>query len=328
MKKAGFQLFDPLVKFLPAFAKTRVLTGQKLADAREENLIRPILIRDLFTHTAGFTYGFFEESHVSELYRQARGLGDPDRSLEAVIGELARLPLAYQPGTKWHYSMSIDVIGHLIEVISGKPLQQFLQERLFEPLSMTDTAFFVPAEKQHRLATMYGHMDILGGTMSAMMQAWQTTSNQRLDLQSTHPSTNTRNFARGGYGLFSTAADYLRFTQMLLNRGVLEDVRILSPKTADLMHTNHLPASLLPLAIGPIVVPGFGFGLGSRVLLNVAESLGLGSVGEFGWAGAAKTYYWVDPQEGIIGIMMSQYLSCFDLPEKDFQVLAYQAMVD
>src|SRR5439155_16376240 len=135
-------------------------TGKTLADAREEDLVRPILIRDLFTHTAGLTYNFIEDSPVNELYRQARIMNDAERSLEAVIGELARLPLVHQPGTKWHYSMSIDVIGHLIEVISGKPLQQFLHERLFEPLQMTDTAFAVPSDKRRRLATMYGHPDI------------------------------------------------------------------------------------------------------------------------------------------------------------------------
>src|SRR5262245_28939604 len=140
-EESRFQLFDPLAKFLPAFAKVRVLNGATAADATETDLVRPILVRDLFTHTAGLTYNFLTDSPVCELYRQSGVLRDPERSLEAVVGELGRLPLAYQPGTKWHYSMSIDVIAHLIEVISGKPPQQFLQERLFGPLGMVDTGF-------------------------------------------------------------------------------------------------------------------------------------------------------------------------------------------
>ena len=327
-EESRFQLFDPLAKFLPAFAKVRVLTGATAEEARETDLVRPILIRDLFTHTAGLTYNFLTDSPVCELYRQSGVMSNAERSLEAVVNEVARLPLAYQPGTKWHYSMSIDVLAYLIEVISGKPLQQFLHERLFGPLGMIDTAFSVPAEKRHRIATMYGHPDITLNSLNDIVAAWQQGQNDRRDVESTYPSTNTRSFARGGYGLFSTAADYMRFAQMLLNRGELDGVRVISPRIADLMHMNHLPAALIPYSIGPIPFPGYGFGLGSRVLLNVAESAMPGSVGEFGWAGAARTYYWVDPQEQLTGVLMAQYMAAFDLPDKDFQVLAYQAIIN
>jgi CubicO group peptidase (beta-lactamase class C family) len=322
-EEGRFQLFDPLAKFLPAFGKVRVLTGTEEAD-----LIRPIMIRDLFTHTAGLTYNFLEDSPVCDLYRDARLMSDGERSLEAIIGELARLPLAYQPGTKWHYSMSIDVIGHLIEVISGQSLQHFLSERLFKPLGMSDTSFSVPLNERLRIATMYGHPDIGTNTLSSILEAWKKGFNERIDVEKTHPTTNTSTFARGGHGLFSTAWDYMRFAQMLVNRGELDGVRILAPKIADLMHMNQVPAALLPYQIGPIPFGGYGFGLGSRVLLNVAESAMPGSVGEFGWGGAAKTYYWVDPQEQMIGLLMSQFMLAFDLPEKDFQVLAYQAIVE
>jgi CubicO group peptidase (beta-lactamase class C family) len=327
-EEARFQLFDPVAKFLPAFGKVRVLTGKTAGDAREVDLVRSIVVRDLFTHTAGLTYNFLEDSPVSELYRQSRDLADSGSSLQRVVDELARFPLAYQPGTKWHYSMSIDVIAHLIEVISDKPLQQFLQERVFGPLGMMDTAFAVPADKRPRMATMYGHRDVITSTFSSIMEAWKAGRNERMDVERTHPSTNTTTFARGGFGLFSTAWDYMRFAQMLLNGGELNGVRILAPKTVELMHTNHLPQSLLPYNIGPLPVSGYGFGLGSRVLLNVAESAMPGSVGEFGWAGAAKTYYWVDPKEELIGILMTQYMASFDLPEKDFQVLSYQAIIE
>jgi CubicO group peptidase (beta-lactamase class C family) len=322
-EEGRFQLLDPVARFIPAFGKAKVLTGTTEAD-----LIRPVNIRDLLTHTAGLTYNFLEDSPVSELYRNARVMSDADRSLEATIGELARLPLAYQPGTKWHYSMSIDVVGHLIEIISGKGLQQFLRERLFEPLRMIDTGFSVPAEKQKRIAVIYGNPDVTRNTLGQIFEAWSTGANVRHDVEPTYPSTNTRTFARGGYGLFSTASDYMRFAQMLLNRGELDGERILSPRTVDLMHMNHLPQSLIPYSIGPILFPGYGFGLGSRVLLDVAESAMPGSVGEYGWAGAAKTYYWVDPKEQMVGVLMSQYMAAFDMPEKDFQAFAYQALMD
>ena len=327
-EEGRFQLIDPLAKFLPAFGKVRVLKGTTLSDAQEVDLVRPITLHDLLTHTAGLTYSFLEDSPVSELYRQARLLSDADRTLETMIGELARLPLAYQPGTKWHYSMSIDVIAHLIEVISGRPLQNFLQERLFTPLGMTDTGFFVSPDAHDRIATIYGHPDIATNTFSRIFEAWKTGFNERIDVETTYPATNTHSFARGGHGLFSTAGDYMRFAQMLLNRGALDGVRILAPNIVDFMHMNQIPPALLPYEIGGMPKSGYGFGLGSRVLLNVAESTLPGSVGEFGWAGAAKTYYWVDPKREFVGILMAQYMMDFELPEKSFQVLAYQALVD
>jgi CubicO group peptidase (beta-lactamase class C family) len=327
-EEGRFQLFDPLAKFLPAFGKLRVLTGTTPSDTQEVDLVRPITIRDLFTHTSGLTYSFLEDSPVSEQYRQAGLLSDADRTLEAMIGELARLPLAYQPGTKWHYSLAIDVLAHLIEVISGQPLQHFLSERLFGPLGMTDTGFSVPPEKRERIATMYGHPDIAINTFSSIMEAWQAGFNERIDVDTTYPTSNTHSFARGGHGLFSTTWDYMRFAQMLLNRGELDGARILAPKVAALMHMNHMPPAMLPYEIGGIPSAGYGFGLGSRVLLNVAESALPGSVGEFGWGGAAKTYYWVDPKEELVGVLMAQFMIAFDLPDKDFQVLAYQALLD
>ncbi len=327
-EEGRFQLFDPLVKFLPAFDKVRVLTKTTDADIREDDLIRPILLHDLLTHTSGLTYDFSDDSPVGQLYRQARIMNDAERTLEATISELARLPLAYQPRTKWHYSVSIDVIAHLIEVISGQPLQEFLNDRLFAPLGMTDTGFAVPLEKRARIATMYGYPDVAANTPNQIFEAWTKGLHGRQDVEGTHPSTNTFSWARGGIGLFSTAGDYLRFAQMLLNHGELDGVRILAPKIVDFMHINHLPSALLPIELGGVAFGGYGFGLGSRVLLNVAESGLPGSIGEFGWGGAAKTYYWVDPQEQLIGIMMTQYMLGIDQPEKDFQNLCYQALVD
>ena len=300
-EEGRFQLFEPVAKFLPQFGKMRVLTGTTLSAAREVDPVRPITIRDLLTQTSGLTYDFLEDSPVSALYRQAGLLSNADRSLEAMIDELTRLPLAYQPGAKWHYSMSIDVIAYLIEVISGKPLQDFLRERLLAPLGMADTGFSVPARAQQRLSAMYGHPDLATHTFSQIVEAWKKGLNERIDVEVTYPSTNTRTFARGGHGLFSTSGDVLRFALMLLNRGELDGVRILAPDIVDFMHMNHVSPALLPYEIAGIRRSGYGYGLGSRVLLDVAESSLPGSVGEFGWQGAAKTYYWVDPKRELAG---------------------------
>jgi CubicO group peptidase (beta-lactamase class C family) len=321
-EEGRFQLFDPVAKYLPAFGALKV--GEQ-----QEDLARPMLMVDLFRHTSGLTYNFLEDSPVAEQYRAANLMSDPTRTLEQTIAELARIPLAFQPGSRWHYSMSIDVIAHLVEVISGRPLQEFMQERIFAPLGMVDTGFTVPGSQRKRIATVYGHPDITTNTFSRFIEAWMGGYNERIDsVEQTNPADNTTTFARGGHGLFSTASDYMRFAQMLLNGGTLDGVRILGRKTTELMHTNHMPASLLPYSLAGLPSLGYGFGLGSRVLLNVAESMVPGSVGEFGWAGAAKTYFWVDPKEELVGVLMSQFMVAFEQPDKDFQVLAYQALVD
>jgi CubicO group peptidase (beta-lactamase class C family) len=171
---------------------------------------------------------------------------------------------------------------------------------------------------------MYGNPDVCAHTNSQILEAANQGRHGHQNVDATYPADNPRTFARGGHGLFSTAPDYLRFAQMLLQRGELDGARILGPKIADLMHMNHIPSAQLPIGIG---YEGYGFGLGSRVLLNVAESGMPGSVGEFGWGGAAKTYYWVDPVEELVGIVMAQFMIGFDTLEKDFQTLAYQAMI-
>ena len=218
----------------------------------------------------------------------------------------------------------------MIEAISGRPLGVFLRERLFEPLGMTDTAFGVPPEKRSRLSAMHGRPDLLadGVTVSSELEAWAKGVNDRLDVSRSYPVDSPDVFMRGGHGLFSTIGDYFRFAQMLANGGELDGARILGRKTLALMHSNHVPSALLPLDIGGLPLPGYGFGLGSRVLMDVAQSGSPGSVGEFGWSGAAKTSYWVDPQEELVGLFMTQSMMSFDLPELDLRALAYQAIVD
>jgi CubicO group peptidase (beta-lactamase class C family) len=300
------------------------------ADGSLVDPVRPMLVRDLLTHTSGLTYDFMQDSPVGDLYREARLMNDPIRSLEEVIAELAALPLAFQPGERWHYSLGIDVVARLVEILADQPLGPFLEERLFAPLGMTDTAFGVPATELDRLAAMYGLPDLFakGQTMGALVEAGLKGFNERSDVSDTYPTDAPDDFVRGGIGLYSTIGDYLRFALMLAGDGQLDGTRVLGRKTLELMHSNHVPPALLPYEIGGIPNPGFGFGLGSRVVLDVAATGGPGSVGEYGWAGAAKTYYWVDPQEDLVGVLMTQYMVGFDLPEQDLRALTYQAIID
>jgi CubicO group peptidase (beta-lactamase class C family) len=319
------RLIDPVSKYIPTLANLKVLT----VDGSLVEPVRPINLRDLMTHTSGMTYHFLEDSPVSKLYEHAKLL-DASCSLEVAIEDLARFPLAFQPGSRWHYSVGIDVVARVIEVISDRPLGVYLRERLFEPLGIFDMAFEVPPKKQNRLAAMYGRTDLItpGPTVRSTLEAWRNGFNERIDVSVTYPTSSSGVFVRGGHGLFGTAGDYLRFAQMLLDGGQLDGARILGRKTLDLMHANHLPATLLPLEIGGLPLAGYGFGLGSRVAMDVAQTTAPGSVGEFGWSGAAKTHYWVDPQEQMIGLFMTQSMMSYDFPELDLRALAYQAIAD
>ncbi len=329
-EEGAFQLEHPVAHYLPAFGTTKVMADDgTLVDQQ-----RPMQIRDLLSHTSGLTYDFMADNPVAERYREARIMNDSTRPLHALIDELATLPLAYQPGTRWHYSVGIDVAARLIEVLSGVPLGEFLSQRLFEPLGMDDTGFGVADDQLHRVAAMYGLPDLVGENYSAvqLMEAALSGFNERIDVSATYPTSTPEVFQRGGLGLFSTAADYMKFAQMLANSGRVDRTessdRLIGRKTLELMHSNHLPSELLPYELLGLPVPGMGFGLGSRVMIDVAESAGPGSVGEFGWAGAAKTYFWVDPSEDLVGLFMSQYMTGMLLPERDLRSLVYQAIDD
>jgi len=327
-EKGCFQLNDPVSKYLSAFDRMKVLeTGVEDNNTQMDAAV-PITIHHLLTHTAGLTYDFLEDSPVCGMYRQARLFNKADRSLEELVSELTRLPLAFQPGSIWHYSMAMDVLAHLVEVLSDKPFRQVLEDTIFQPLGMADTNFFVPRDRQSRIVTMYGLPDLgeQGMTLSRLLEAWNSGFNEKIDVSTTYPDSNQSSFARGGHGLFSTVGDYLKYCQMLLNGGTLNGNRILGRKTVDFMFMNHLPLSLLPFKVADPPDYGYGFGLGSRVLLNVAESQKPGSVGEYGWGGVAKTYFWIDPAEEIIGILMAQSMMQFDIPERELQVMAYAAI--
>lgn len=257
-------------------------------------------------------------------------MNDMGRTLEECVDAIAALPLASQPGERWHYSVGIDVAARLIEVLSGQSLAEFLQERIFGPLAMTDTGFTVTDASLDRLAAMYGLPDLVGRDYHAgkLIEAALGGFNERLDVSETYPTNQPDTFQRGGLGLFSSISDYHRFAQMLGNGGSLDGEQIVGRKTLELMHSNHLPAALMPWEVLGQFNPGMGFGIGSRVMMDVAATGGPGSVGEYGWAGAAKTYFWVDPAEDLVAVFMSQYMTGVEMPDRDFRSVVYQAIVD
>jgi CubicO group peptidase (beta-lactamase class C family) len=297
-------------KFIPDFKKLKVWVNEgELAD-----LTREITVYDLLTHTAGLSYGDYEDTHtpVDKLYDQA-DVFNTDMTLQEMVQRIAGLPLVHQPGKVWRYSVATDVVGRVIEVISDMSLADFLHENILRPLGMEDTSFSVPPEKIGRFATLYGMTE--KGAL------------EPIDTVVGGDYINLRLYS-GGHGLVSTAADYLRFAQLVLNRGELDGVRLLGRKTMELMTINHMPPTLLPLEmVEPW--PGFGFGLGFRVLLDVPQAGLMGSVGSHGWAGWASTYFWVDPKEQLIGILLLQYIPSGTYPiSEDFRTTVYQALID
>lgn len=312
-----FRLTDPISKYIPAFKKMKVIASQSYGKVDLVDAARDITIRDLFTHSSGLSYGFDPNDYLDQLYqkrvwrlRQTR----PESALVDVVEAVAKLPLRFHPGSKFHYSFSIDVLGHLVEVITGMPFDRFLQERIFDPLGMVDTGFWVPPEKVSRLAAMYGPDEKKSGKLK--------------DIDPNQESEYTRpaKFLSGGGGLVSTALDYLAFCQMLLNKGQYNGVRLLGRKTVEFMFQNHLPSGIF-LDNDPS--RGFGFGLGGSVVLDEAKTQMMGSNGTWAWGGAANTKFWIDPQEQLIGIMMLQFMpSDLHVTEANFRNLVYQAIVD
>lgn len=312
-----FQLSDPVSKWIPAFADLKVYAGGTRAEMKLEPLKRAVTVHDLLTHTAGLTYNFNTYGPVEEMCRE-RGIRVMDRewSLAEFVKELLDLPLALQPGTAWRYSFAYDVLSHLVELISGRPFDVYLREEIFQPLGMADTGFYIPVEKQDRFATLYGRDPKTGQT------------SLRIEGPQDSLGSAPHNVLRGGGNLASTAPDYWRFCQMLLNNGELEGVRLLGRKTLELMLTNHLPLQLLPYEIGGRHQCGYGYGLGFGMVMDVAQSQQPGSVGLYWGGGAAGTYFWNDPQEQLTGILMMQALGNALPIHAAMRVTTYQAIVD
>ncbi len=325
-EEGKFQLKDPVAKYLPEFAGTKVFAGVVDGQVQTEEMKRPMTIEDLFTHQAGivldgFSYPVAEE--LLALYNQARlfqGSGfSPEYDLASLTAKIASLPLYHQPGQYWRYGDGFEVLARLIEVIAEMPFAEFLNQRIFEPLGMADTGYFVPPEKADRLARCYRT-----GQAGAFEDKGEEEFGRRLIPPKVTP---------GGGGLLSTANDFTRFAQMMANGGQLDGVRILSRKTIEFMAANRLRPDQLPFWPFPdTLMAGYGFGLGVRVLMDPAQ-LGIpASAGEFGWSGWFNTGVWIDPAEQLSGVLMAQVgpPEAFwpHIPPLEVRRIVYQAIED
>jgi len=310
-EQCHFQLRDPVAKFLPEFTDPLVSTTGDVSAATGELVPaqRPIQIRDMLTHTAGLANRYIGNGAFYSEHMAAR---PADADLDTYSRHLAELPLVYQPGSQWQYSVATDIVGRLVEVMSGMSLDEFLRERMFKPLGMTDTHFFVEPAKAERLAVQYRPGD-----------------NERIVMQDPGGKdsrwvSGPKRLFRGAGGLVSTVDDYLRFQQMMLNGGELDGERLLSPATVSLMIDNHVGD--LPVWLGG---PGMGFGLGYGVVVDRGAAATPLSEGAAYWGGAYCTISWLDPEQDLVAVLMTQVRPYGHINiRQDFQVLTYQAIVE
>jgi CubicO group peptidase (beta-lactamase class C family) len=325
-EEGRFQLDDPVHKFIPAWENLGVWIGGAYPNFMTKRPDRPMSIRDLLSHQSGLAYGFQFRNSVDGAYRElsiinSNGVGVSQETLADSVRKLADIPLLFSPGTQWSYSISTDICGYLVEVLSGKRFDHYLQERVFGPLDMRETSFHVPDERIDRFAACYAPTP----TGGRVLQDDPQTSAYRT------PPT----MLSGGGGLTSTIHDYFRFAQMLCNRGELDGVRILSRKTIELMTRNHLPNNVDLSVVAPpgqfseVAYNGIGFGLGFSVIVDLAKAQVSGSEGQFAWGGAASTAFWIDPVEELVVVFMTQLLPSSTYPfRRELQVLVNSAIVD
>jgi len=313
-------LEDPVSAYIPEFAEMQVFTGGTPTAPKVRPAQTVMTVKDVLTHASGLTYGFFFQNNLDAMYRED-GLGNfelPDYTLEEGMRLLAAKPLAFDPGTAWNYSMSTDVCGRLVEVISGMGLDEYFAEHITGPLGMADTAFHVPADKKHRFTSNYA-----------------LTPDEPLlivDSFDASPYLSPPVFLSGGGGLVGTVDDYQRFVDMLLNGGELDGRRIIGRKTLEYMTINHLPEGKTLNELGQslfseAVMEGMGFGLGFSTLVDPARNGAVSSGGEFAWGGAASTAFWVDPAEEITCVFMTQLMPSRSYPlRRELKATVYQAL--
>jgi CubicO group peptidase (beta-lactamase class C family) len=315
-----FSLADPVHRFIPQWKNLRIFKSGNYPLFLTEPCQQHMTIRDLFMHTSGLTYGFMHASNVDRAYRKLEvQQSRPGYNLQNMIDELAQVPLEFEPGTAWNYSVATDVLGHLVEVISGQTLPEFFQQQIFGPLGMTDTSFEISPDKENRLASCY-----------------ERNFNKELVLQDDAQASEyrERSFYSGGGGLLSTISDYYQFCSMLLNGGELNEQRLLGRKTIEFMTSNHLPGGcdMSAFARGSFSETsyvGMGFGLGFAMKMDPVSNGSLGSVGEFFWGGMASTLFWVDPAEELVTIFMTQMMPSGTFNFRgQLQSIIYPALVE
>lgn len=328
-EEGGFELTDPVSKYIPSFADARVWAGGTDLKPVTVPATEPVRVWHLLTHTAGLTYGFARMHPVDAILR-ARGYewgAPPGTDLASAVDTWASLPLLFEPGSRWNYSVCTDVVGRLVEVVSGQPLDAFFAERILRPLGMTETAFYAGSPEHPDGAGGAGGADRLARLYLA--NATGMVPGDQLGGAAAAPPA----MLSGGGGLVSTAHDYHRFTQFLLRRGELDGVRLLGPRTLDYMTRNHLPGGADLAAVGTPIssespMAGVGFGLGFAVVGDAAAQKTLCSTGEYNWGGAASTAFWVDPAEELSVVLMTQLLPSSTLPLRSrLRQAVYQSLV-
>ncbi|MEM7325579.1 MAG: serine hydrolase domain-containing protein [Actinomycetota bacterium] len=327
-EEGRFKLDEPVSTFIPSFADLRVFVDGTAANYSTGFPEREMTIHDLLTHTSGLTYAWMGRHPVDGLYRRA-GV-DRGHKLESYVELLAQQPLLFSPGTEWSYSVATDVIGRLIEVISGQPFDQFLTDRIFQPLGMTDTGFWVDDNRADRLAANYAVP-----SLSPFPLPEGAAGDAMVMIDDGGPDSAFRSkpeFLSGGGGLVSTIGDYHRFTQMLLRGGELDGARILGRKTVSYATTNHLPGGQDLASMGQPVFSetkygGIGFGLGFSVVVDPAATQVVCSAGEYAWGGAASTLFWIDPAEELTVIGLTQLMPSAAYPiRQELKALVYSAL--
>ncbi len=318
LEDGHFQLSDPVYEFIPAFKSMFIYDGGGGDAMRTVPASRDITVHHLLTHTSGLTYGLLNKTPVAKLYveRQTDFHHSID-NLETVVNRLADIPLEFEPGTRWNYGVSTDVLGRVVEIVSGKSFDQFIREKITEPLGMRDTGFTLPNENTKRLAALY-----------------EFTKDKPLNLLESPDKTTFVSQVTtysGGAGLVSTANDYFRFTEMLRRKGEFDGVRLLGRKTVEYMTCNHLPGDLADMGqatFNETSYEGIGFGLGFAVVLDPAETKVLCSKDEYGWGGAASTVFWIDPREDVSVIFLTQLLPSSKYPIRpELRTLVNQALI-
>ena len=318
-ERGAFQLLDPVHRYIPEWRTLQVGEVQDDGTVTTVKPSRPMNVRDVLMHTTGLPGGLFPDNPIDAAFGEARA-ALPEQTLESVTALLAQHPLKFHPGTHWNYGLSTDIVGRLVEILSGQPFDDYLREELFEPLGMVDTGFFVPEDQQPRLAACYQYRP--ANTPSLMEGPFA------------NGILKPRSYLSGAGGLVSTTHDYVAFCQMLANGGQLDGRRVLGRKTLELMTVNHLPgrATLQDMAMGGFGEAGFegvGFGLGFAVGQGPAATTFAGSAGDFYWGGAASTAFWVDPSEDLFVVFMTQLFPSVAYPFRaQLRALVYQAIDD
>lgn len=311
-EQGKIELDDPVSKYIPEFKELKVAADPDAEEITEVPARREMSVRDLMRHTSGLTYGVFGNTAVDKLYRKTIQLSGQGDNLEEMAKKLASIPLLYQPGTKWHYGFSTDVLGRVVEVASCQSLDKFFAERIFEPLGMVDTAFYVPSEKIDRFATNYGP-NPQGGL-------------QPIDIPKTSRYTEMPTLFSGGGGLVSTASDYMRFCLMLLNKGEFGGKRLLKAETVEMMTKNQLPEQAYPIGNGDRA--GVGFGLGFSVRVESSNGDSSSRLGEYGWGGMASTHFWISPNDEIAVVALTQHIPYLGQAENALKPIIYEAISD